>query len=131
MNLNMIIDALRNPKGFFVATPISILCAAFAALFFVLVIIYSIKHMKGRAGLWRYYLYTVLTFISSLGVLFANNFMVLLVFWGFLGLLLYLLITFGRRDGTPAAARKALVIVGLYLMLMVLLHGLLLALLEL
>ncbi len=112
MNLNLIIDALRNPKGFFVATPISILCAAFAALFFVLVILYSIKHMKGRTGLWRYYLYTILTFISTVGVLFANNFMVLLVFWGFLGLLLYLLIVFGRRDGTPAAARKALVIVG-------------------
>lgn len=112
MSLNLIIDALKNPAGLFVATPISILCAAFAALFFVLVVIYSIKHMKGRAGLWRYYLYTVLTFISTLGVLFANNFMILLIFWGFLGLLLYLMIAFGRREGTPAAARKALIIVG-------------------
>lgn len=112
MNLNLIIDALKNPDGFFVATPLSILCAAFAAMFFIFVIIYSIKHMKGRNGLWRYYLYLILTFISTIGVLFTTNFLLLLVFWGFLGLLLYLLINFGRTEGTPAAARKALVIIG-------------------
>ena len=88
MNLNLIIDALKNPNGFFVAIPISILCAAFAALFFILVIIYSIKHMKDRVGLWRYYLYLILTFISTIGVLFTTSFILLLVFWGFLGFLL-------------------------------------------
>ncbi|MCD4848411.1 MAG: hypothetical protein K8R76_09480 [Candidatus Aegiribacteria sp.] len=112
MNLNLIIDALRNPDGFFAATPISILCAAFAALFFVFVILYSIKHMKGRKGLWRYYFYLILTFISTVAVLFTTSFVLLLVFWGFLGFLLYLLINFGRTEGTPEAARKALVIIG-------------------
>ena len=112
MSFNLIIDALKNPNGFFASNPLSLLCAAFASLFFVLIVIYSIKHMKGRKGVWRYYIYTIATFASSLGVLFAANFLILLIFWGLLGLLLYLMIAFGRKEGTPATARKALIIVG-------------------
>ncbi len=110
--MNFIIDALKNPNGYFASSPLSLLCAAFATLFFVLIVIYSIRHMKGRKGLWRYYLYTLATYICTLAVLFAANFLILLVFWGFLGLLLYLMIAFGKKEGTPAAAKKALVIVG-------------------
>ncbi len=112
MSFNLIIDALKNPNGYFASTPLSLLCALFAAMFFIFTVIYSMKHMKGRSGLWRYYFYLLATFISTLGVLLTNNFIVLLVFWGFLGLLLYLLIGFGRREGTPETARKTLVIVG-------------------
>ncbi len=112
MSFNLIIDALKNPNGFFASNPLSLLCAAFATLFFVLIVVYSLKHMKGRKGVWRYYIYTIATYVSSLGVLFAANFLILLIFWGLLGLLLYLLIAFGRKEGTPATARKALIIVG-------------------
>ena len=45
-------------------------------------------------------------------MIFADNLMLLFTLWGFLGLLLYLMIGFGTRKGTPEAARKALVIVG-------------------
>ncbi|RKZ07899.1 hypothetical protein DRQ25_10380, partial [Candidatus Fermentibacteria bacterium] len=112
MSFNLIIDALKNPNGLFASNPLSLLCAAFATLFFVLIVVYSLKHMKGRKGIWRYYIYTIATFVSTLGVLFAASFVILLIFWGLLGLLLYLMIAFGRKEGTPAAARKALVIVG-------------------
>jgi len=112
MSFNLIIDALKNPNGFFASNPLSLLCAAFATRFFVLFVLSSLKHMKGRKGVWRYYIYTIATFASTLGVLFAANFLVLLIFWGLLGLLLYLMIAFGRKEGTPAAARKALIIVG-------------------
>ncbi len=112
MSFNLIIDALKNPNGFFASNPLSLLCASFATLFFVLIVMYSLKHMKGRKGIWRYYIYTIATYASTLGVLFSANFMILLIFWGFLGLLLYLMIAFGRKEGTPATAKKALVIVG-------------------
>ncbi|MCK4504277.1 MAG: hypothetical protein KAW14_01565 [Candidatus Aegiribacteria sp.] len=112
MNLNLIIDALKNPDGYFASTPLSLLCAVFATMFFIFTVIYSLKHMKGRSGLWRYYIYILATFIATLGIFFSTTFMLLLVLWGFLGLILYLLIAFGRREGTPEAARKALVIVG-------------------
>lgn len=110
--MTYLIDALKNPDGFFASTPLSLLCAAFATLFFVLIVIYSFKHMKGRRGLWKYYIYTVATYVCTLGVLFTTSFLLLLVFWGFLGALLYLMIAFGRKDGTPGAAMKALIIVG-------------------
>jgi NADH:ubiquinone oxidoreductase subunit 5 (subunit L)/multisubunit Na+/H+ antiporter MnhA subunit len=112
VSFNLIIDALKNPNGYFVSTPLSLLCAAFAAMFFVFAVLYSIKHMKGHKGLWRYYIYLVATFIATLGILFSTTFILLLILWGFLGLMLYLLIGFGRREGTPESARKSLVIIG-------------------
>jgi NADH:ubiquinone oxidoreductase subunit 5 (subunit L)/multisubunit Na+/H+ antiporter MnhA subunit len=107
----MSFDFLNNPN-LFSYNPMSWLVGGFACLFFVLVVIYSLRFMKGRKGLFKYYLYTFLTLVFSLGVIFANNLMLLLVFWGFLGLLLYLLIGYSKSEGAPAAARKALVIIG-------------------
>ncbi|MDD4900060.1 MAG: proton-conducting transporter membrane subunit [Candidatus Omnitrophica bacterium] len=80
-------------------------------LFFILAISYSLKFMKGRKHLVLYYFYIVLSALASLGVVLTNNLVVLLVCWGFLGLLLYLLINMGDSDA-PQAAKKSLVIVG-------------------
>jgi formate hydrogenlyase subunit 3/multisubunit Na+/H+ antiporter MnhD subunit len=110
--MTYLIDALKNPNGYFASNPLSILCAVFAAMFFVFTVIYSFRHMKGRKGLWRYYIYLLATFMATLGVLFATTFVMLLVLWGFLGLMLYLLINFGNREGTPESARKSLAIIG-------------------
>lgn len=112
MSLNLIIDALMNPNGYFACAPLSLLCAAFASMFFIFAVIYSLKFMKGRKGLWRYYIYLLATFIATLGILFSTTFILLLVLWGFLGLMLYLLINFGKREGTAESARKSLVIIG-------------------
>lgn len=110
--MTYLIDALKNPNGYFATTPLSLVCAIFAAMFFVFTVIYSIRHMKGHRGLWRYYIYLLATFLATLGVLFSTTFLVLLVLWGFLGLMLYLLINFGNREGTPESARKSLAIIG-------------------
>lgn len=82
----------------------------FIILFFVLTLIYSFSFMKGRRGLVSYYPYITLSFIAALGVVFANNLILMLVFWGFLGLTLYLLVNMG--DNAASAAKKALIIVG-------------------
>jgi len=110
--MTYLIDALKNPDGYFATTPLSLICAIFAAMFFVFTVIYSIRHMRGHRGLWRYYIYLLATFLATLGVLFSTTFLVLLVLWGFLGLMLYLLINFGNREGTPESARKSLAIIG-------------------
>ncbi len=110
--MSYLMDVLRNPDGYFAVTPLSCTCAVFATMFFVLTMIYSFKHMKGVKGLWKYYTYLVLTYVATLGVLFSTTFMVLMVLWGFIGFMLYLLIGFGRGDGTPDAAGKALAIIG-------------------
>ncbi|MBN2587449.1 MAG: hypothetical protein JXA64_05365 [Candidatus Fermentibacteraceae bacterium] len=110
--MTYLIDALKNPNGYLATTPLSLLCAVFAAMFFVFTVVYSFRHMTGTKGLWRYYIYLVATFVATLGILFSTTFLVLLVLWGFLGLMLYLLINFGSREGTPESARKSLAIIG-------------------
>ncbi|OPL18687.1 MAG: hypothetical protein AVO35_04985 [Candidatus Aegiribacteria sp. MLS_C] len=110
--MKYLIDALKNPGGYFASTPLSVVCAVFAAMFFVFTVVYSFRHMSGRKGLWRYYIYILATFLATLGILFSANFLLLLVLWGFLGLMLYLLIGFGREEGTPESARKSLAIIG-------------------
>jgi len=101
-----------STAGLFANTPMARLTGAFAVLFFLLVTIYSARFMRGAGSLFKYYTCLVATLVCSLGVIFADNLMLLFVLWGFLGFLLYLLIASGRKSGTPDAARKALVIVG-------------------
>lgn len=81
------------------------------AFFFVLTVIYSLKFMKGRPRLLQYYFYIILTAAAAIGAVLANNLVVLLACWGFLGLTLYLLINFGDKN-SGLVAKKTLIIVG-------------------
>ena len=92
-----------NYFSFFVGT--------FIVFFTILILIYSLGSMRGGKRLVRYYIYLLLTALASLGVVFSNHLIVFLVFWGFLGILLYLLIGFGQKQRTPQTAKKALIIV--------------------
>jgi formate hydrogenlyase subunit 3/multisubunit Na+/H+ antiporter MnhD subunit len=67
--------------------------------------------MRGQKGLVRYYSYLLLTALVALGVVFSNHLIVFFVFWGLMGLLLYLLIGFGQKQRTPQTAKKAFIIV--------------------
>ena len=91
---------LEQGCGFFKFDHLSAFIGMFVVFFSLLTIIYSIGFMRGKKGLVRYYLYILLTLAASLGVVFSNNLIVLMVFWGFLGLLLYLLIDFGEKNRT-------------------------------
>ncbi len=84
----------------------------FIAIFSLLIILYSFAFMRGRKGLVRYYSYIILTLAASLGTVFSNNLILFMVFWGFLGLLLYLLIGFGQKARTSYTAKKTFIIVG-------------------
>ena len=91
---------------------LSIFVAIFIAFFSILTTLYSFGFMRKRKGLLLYYLCIMLTLIASLGAVFANNLIVFILFWGFLGLLLYLLIGFGEKERTSATAKKAFIIIG-------------------
>jgi len=84
----------------------------FVLFFFVLTFIYSLGYMRFEGGSLRYYLNLFFTVLASLGVVFSNNLIMLMVFWGFLGMLLYLLIDFGQKPRTSATAKKAFIIIG-------------------
>ncbi len=86
--------------------------AVFVCLFSVLTLIYSFEFMKGKKRQAQYYLYIILTVAASLGAIFANNLIVFVVLWGFLGALLYLLIDFGEKEQKTYTAKKAFIIIG-------------------
>jgi len=104
---------MRNlfPYPVFMVDVLSSFIALGLSLFFVLTIIYSLKFMKGKKGLIRYYLYIILTAVAAIGVAFANNLVLLVACWGFLGLTMYLLVNMGLT-GSEEAAKKSLIIVG-------------------
>jgi len=80
-------------------------------VFSVLTLLYSLGFMIGRRNLVQYYIYIILTAIASIGAVLSNNLILLLVFWGFLGLTLYLLINMGDEKAS-FAAKKTFIIVG-------------------
>lgn len=95
----------------FIIDRFSALIVLATAVFFVLTISYSFSFMKGKSRLCEYYSCIVLTAITAVGAALSNNLIVLMVFWGFLGLLLFLLINMGDAD-SARAAKKSLIVVG-------------------
>ncbi len=59
----------------------------------------------------KFFAYFFLTLGSAFAVAIANNLILLLVFWGFLGITLYLMIQQGK-EGSNEAAKKSLIIIG-------------------
>ena len=82
-----------------------------AVTFFALMItIYSLSFIEKSFG--RYFGYLLMTLGASMGVVYANDLLVMLVFWGFLAAMLYLMVGLGGTTRASAAARKALIIIG-------------------
>jgi formate hydrogenlyase subunit 3/multisubunit Na+/H+ antiporter MnhD subunit len=78
-----------------------------AAMFFgLLIAIYSYRHLKKT-----YFTYLLWTISASALAILANNLVVLLLAWGAVAILLYLMIAQGK-SGSAAAANKTLVMVG-------------------
>ena len=97
----------------FHSDPLSLTVGACILFFTVLTLLFSSAFMSlAQTGI-RYYAYILLTAISSLIVVFANNLGLLLVGWGLTGILLFLLIAFGDKARTPTTARKTLVFIGI------------------
>ncbi|GAB4232518.1 MAG: hypothetical protein Kow00109_05020 [Acidobacteriota bacterium] len=94
------IDALARFVGLFVA------------VFTVLVVLYSLGYNRGRRYGFRYYLYLFLTFLCGEALVFADNLLLFICLWGFLGLLLFLLIGIERTEAAAAAAKKAFILIG-------------------
>ena len=72
---------------------------------------YSQGYMKGDEGYARYFAFMSLFTASMLGVVLADNLVMLYVFWEMVGLCSYLLIGFWfQRPAAAAAAKKAFVV---------------------
>jgi formate hydrogenlyase subunit 3/multisubunit Na+/H+ antiporter MnhD subunit len=80
-------------------------------IFGLLILIYSFGYMKGKDRQNQYYAYVLWTIGASCGALLASEFILLLIFWGFLGITLYLLIGIAGPDAS-VAAKKTFIIIG-------------------
>ncbi len=84
---------------------------ALAAFFTFLIVLYSFKFMQGKERLGEYYAYILITLGATAGAVFAAEFIMLLLFWGVLGITLYMLIGLGGPQAS-GAAKKTFIIVG-------------------
>jgi formate hydrogenlyase subunit 3/multisubunit Na+/H+ antiporter MnhD subunit len=98
-------------KQIFIFDSLSKLIAVFITLFTLLTFIYSLRAITKHK--LQYYTWFLLTFIASLGVVFGNHIVLVLIFWGFLGLTLFGLINIYSQDKEVAGvAKKTFIIVG-------------------
>ncbi|RLI36097.1 hypothetical protein DRO55_04190 [Candidatus Bathyarchaeota archaeon] len=74
--------------------PLSILFANLIALIGLVVLIYSLSYMAHEEGLARYYFFMLLFIGSMIGLVMADNFLQLFIFWEMVGLCSYALVSF-------------------------------------
>jgi NADH-quinone oxidoreductase subunit L len=75
-----------------------------------LIHIYSLAYMRDDAGKSRYFAALSFFMFSMLGIVLANNFIMLFIFWELVGLSSYLLIGhWFERDAAADAAKKAFI----------------------
>ncbi|MBU0951646.1 MAG: hypothetical protein KKH91_02285 [Elusimicrobia bacterium] len=79
-------------------------------VFGFLVVLYSLKYFKAGSRMNIYYACILGSLSASFGAILSNNFILLLVFWGFLGFTLYMLIQ--TYPSGNAAAKKTFIIIG-------------------
>jgi NADH-quinone oxidoreductase subunit L len=77
----------------------------------LLVQVYSLGYMRGDHGFARYYAFMSLFTAAMLGLIIADNLLLLFVFWELVGIASYLLIGFWfHRPAAAAAAKKAFIV---------------------
>jgi formate hydrogenlyase subunit 3/multisubunit Na+/H+ antiporter MnhD subunit len=81
------------------------------AVFGFLIAVFSTGYMKGKERHRAYFTWYLWTLGASCAALLANELILLLVCWGFLGLALYMMIGLAGPAAAPAA-RKSLMVIG-------------------
>lgn len=84
----------------------------FIILFGVVNVLYSFRFISAYKNKFSYYANMLLTVIASLGCVLANNLILFIIFWGFLGLTLYILINASGTNAAATAAKKTFIIIG-------------------
>ena len=86
---------------------LSVLFTVLIAFFGLIIAIYSLGYMKGEEGLTRYYFFLLLFIGSMIGLVIADNFLQMFIFWEMVGLCSYALISFWykRPESVRAGAK--------------------------
>jgi NADH-quinone oxidoreductase subunit L len=86
--------------------PLGIFFASLIAFLSCIVIIYSLGYMDGEEGLARYYFFMLLFMGSMIGLVMADNFLQMFIFWEIIGLCSYSLVSFWYKR--PEAVRAGI-----------------------
>lgn len=99
---------IPTPRGFIQAgvlvDPLSVLMACIATFIGAWIMLYSIGYMAHEEGLPRYYFFMVFFIGGMTGLVMADNFLQLYIFWEIVGLCSYALIGFYYRKPEAAHA---------------------------
>jgi formate hydrogenlyase subunit 3/multisubunit Na+/H+ antiporter MnhD subunit len=90
---------------------LSKLLVLLASIFAILIAIYSLVFVNNQKKIHHYYPFFLITLGCTAGAILADNLLLFLFFWGVLGFTLYKLIK-GHEEGSSAAAKKTLIIIG-------------------
>ena len=76
-----------------------------------LVFIFSLGYMKKEEGYWRYFAGLALFLFSMLGIVLANNLVMMYIFWELVGVSSYILIGhYFQKDSAADAAKQAFLV---------------------
>src|SRR5690606_18560752 len=90
---------------------IAVLLLVVVTLVSFLVHLFSVEYMKGDPAFNRYYAFLGLFTFSMLGIVLADNLLIIFIFWELVGLSSYLLIGFWfAKPAAAAASKKAFLI---------------------
>ena len=98
-------------QSFFLVDNLSGFITLFIGLFSFLIVLYSLGFMKEKGNLNKYYAYILWTIAASIGAATSDNLILFMVFWGILGVTLYLLIAMGGPEAR-GPAKKTFIIIG-------------------
>ncbi|OYT48249.1 hypothetical protein B6U79_03175 [Candidatus Bathyarchaeota archaeon ex4484_231] len=87
--------------------PLSTLFANLIAFIGLVVLIYSLSYMAHEKGLARYYFFMLFFIGSMIGLVMADNFLQMFIFWELVGLCSYALVSFwySRREAVKAGIK--------------------------
>jgi len=104
-------NATEIATEYFLIDNLSRFILFFCNFFGILIMLYSVSFMANNDRRSRFYAYTLWTIAGASGAVIANNLILLLVFWGFIGLTLYLMIGISGASSADVS-KKTFIIVG-------------------
>jgi formate hydrogenlyase subunit 3/multisubunit Na+/H+ antiporter MnhD subunit len=94
----------------FTVDGLSKLIVLFVSILAILILLYTISYNKS-AKVPGYYQWFLITLGCTYGAVLSDNLILFIMFWGILGITLYKLIP-GKDEGSSAAAKKTMILIG-------------------
>jgi len=103
-------DAFRIPFGL-ALDPLSRTMLVIVTTISPLVFVYSVGYMKEEQGYWRFFAGLALFLFSMLGIVMADNLVMMFIFWELVGVSSYILIGhYFSKDSAADAAKQAFLV---------------------